>query len=144
MEILFCFLKFYGIRISDQNFMINISIFFSRFLFIGFKYLIKRHLKHLVSSFWILINPFIGFLGSLANWKWELSPQGVISGTVSWCCNIQLIVQPDLSYVLFSTLDKCCLCWISSSSGRFVSLNSVLSESNHKPGSILFLTFLHF
>ena len=49
------------------------------------------------------------------------------------------MVQPDPSYVHLSTLDGSWLCWISSSSSIFVSLNSKFSESNHGSANILFL-----
>ena len=91
----------------------------------------KRHLKHSLSLCWILINPFIGFLSCLANGKYELPSQGAISEIISRCCIIKLMVQPDPSYVPFSTLNKNWLRSILSISSIFISLNSIFSESNH-------------
>ena len=54
----------------------------------------------------ILIRPFNEVFTSLSNRKQELLSQGAISEIASWCCNTELIVQPDLSYVQLSTLDE--------------------------------------
>ena len=95
--------KFYFFKIKQLFFCV-----------IGFKYLIKYHLKYSLSSFWILIGPFIGFLILSDNRKnIEIS---------SWCCITEVIVQPDPSRVHLSplTLNKSWLCWISSISSILV------------------------
>ena len=103
-----CFMnrKFYFFK--TKLFVKSLSTFlnFSGFLFTGFKYLTKHELQHSLSSFWILIRPFNEIFPSLSNRKQELLSQGAISEIASWCCNIELIVQPDLSYVQLSTLDE--------------------------------------
>ena len=54
----------------------------------------------------MLIRPFNEVSPSLSNRKQELLSQGAISEIASWFCNIELIAQPDLSYVQLSTLDE--------------------------------------
>ena len=116
MEILLCFSifvksvlwtgNFTSLKLSCLTKSLSTFLNFSGFLFTGFKYLTKHELQHSLYSFWILIRPFNEVFPSLSNRKQELLSQGAISEIASWCCNIELIAQPDLSYVQLSTLDK--------------------------------------
>ena len=87
------------------------KIKFARVFFTGFKYLDKDHLKYSLSSYWVLTNPFIGFLSYLGNWKQKLPSQLASSEITSWYSIIELIFQPD-SYLHLSILDESWLCWI--------------------------------
>ena len=81
-------------------------------LFTGFKCLNKHPLKHLWSSFWVLINPFNGFLSFLGNRKEELPSQEMISWITNGGFVIELNVQSNPLFVHLSTLDESWLCWI--------------------------------
>ena len=117
---------------------------FAEFLLAIFEYLTKHHLNHSLFLFWILINPSSGFFGSLGNGKSELPSQGAISEITSWYWITEVIFQPDPLCVHFPTLDKCWLCWISSTSSIFISSNSTYSKPNLGSENNLFLKSLSF
>ena len=56
------------------------------------------------------INQPFHWIFFLANGKCELLPQEAISEITIWCCSIRLMVQPDPSYIHFSTLNENWLC----------------------------------
>ena len=57
------------LKLSCSTNSLSKSLIFAGLLFAGFKNLTKHYLKHALSPFLILINPFIGFHSSLGNEK---------------------------------------------------------------------------
>lgn len=80
----------------------------------------KHPLKHLWSSFWVLINPFNGFLSFLGNRKEELPSQEMISWITNGGFVIELNVQSNPLFVHLSTLDESWLCWLWRSSSILI------------------------
>ena len=99
--------KFLTLELYAFKFFYNFSIKISNIywiFFAGIKYLTNQHLRHSLTSFWILTNPLTELFSSLQNWKCELPSPKAISEIISWWLNIVLITHPEPSSVHLSAL----------------------------------------
>ena len=97
----FMFLKSNFLANSLSGFVILLELWFA-----GFKYLTIRHLKHSLSSiFVILTNPFLGWSNSLGNLIQLLPAEVLYFEILMLWLTTELIIHPELFLKDFCMLD---------------------------------------